>query len=71
MVHQGAKYYFDVDLIRVPSKYPHKKAFKGPRRGQLSGNPLGKNPGDVWVIPNVKSNHVEDHSPVSVSGRAY
>ena len=22
-------------------------------------NPLGKNPGDVWVIPNVKHNHVE------------
>ncbi|MBI2797361.1 MAG: site-specific DNA-methyltransferase [Gemmatimonadetes bacterium] len=52
-------YYFDVDPVRVPSKYPNKKAFKGPRKGQLSGNPLGKNPGDVWVIPNVKSNHVE------------
>jgi len=23
------------------------------------GNPLGKNPGDVWEIPNVKANHVE------------
>lgn len=53
------KYYFSVDPIRVPSKYPNKKAFKGPKRGQLSGNPLGKNPGDVWIIPNVKSNHVE------------
>ncbi len=52
-------YFFDVDAVRVPSKYPNKKAFKGPRRGELSGNPLGKNPGDVWVIPNVKSNHVE------------
>ena len=59
---KGEKYHFDVDPIRVPSKYPHKKAFKGPRRGQLSGNPLGKNPGDVWVIPNVKSNHVEKTS---------
>ena len=56
-------YHFDVDPIRVPSKYPGKRHFKGPRIGQLSGNPLGKNPGDVWVIPNVKSNHVEklDH----------
>jgi adenine-specific DNA-methyltransferase len=29
----------------------------------MSGNPLGKNPSDVWDIPNVKSNHVEklDH----------
>jgi len=56
-------YHFDVDPIRVPSKYPGKKHFKGPKKGQLSGNPLGKNPGDVWEIPNVKSNHVEktDH----------
>lgn len=52
-------YHFDVDPIRVPSKYPNKKHFKGPRAGQLSGNPLGKNPGDVWIIPNVKANHVE------------
>jgi adenine-specific DNA-methyltransferase len=52
-------YWFDVDPIRVPSKYPGKKYFKGPKVGQLSGNPLGKNPGDVWVIPNVKANHVE------------
>ncbi len=52
-------YLFDLDAIRVPSKYPGKKYFKGPKVGQLSGNPLGKNPGDVWVIPNVKNNHVE------------
>jgi adenine-specific DNA-methyltransferase len=55
-------YWFDVDQIRVPSKYPGKKYFKGPKIGQLSGNPLGKNPGDVWVIPNVKANHVEKTS---------
>src|SRR5690606_13103301 len=29
------------------------------KAGRYSCNPLGKNPGDVWVIPNVKSNHVE------------
>ena len=52
-------YLFDIDRIRVPQKYPNKRAFKGPRLGQLTGHPLGKNPGDVWVIPNVKSNHVE------------
>ena len=57
------KYHFDVDPVRVPSKYPGKKHFRGPKKGQLSGNPLGKNPEDVWAIPNVKSNHVEktDH----------
>lgn len=52
-------YTFNLDPIRVPSKYPNKKYFKGPKKGQLSGNPLGKNPADVWHIPNVKHNHVE------------
>jgi adenine-specific DNA-methyltransferase len=52
-------YTFNLDPVRIPSKYPEKKHFKGPNRGELSGNPLGKNPSDVWDIPNVKSNHVE------------
>lgn len=52
-------YKFNLDPIRVPSKYPGKKYYKGPKAGQLSGNPLGKNPGDMWVFPNVKNNHVE------------
>ena len=43
----------------VPAKYPGKKHFKGPNIGKLSGNPLGKNPSDVWVFPNVKNNHPE------------
>jgi len=57
--------------VRVPAKYPGKRHFKGPNRGKPSGNPLGKNPSDVWEvvaqdweellwdIPNVKSNHPE------------
>lgn len=52
-------YHFELDPIRVPQKYPGKKYFKGPKAGQYSCNPKGKNPGDVWVIPNVKNNHVE------------
>jgi len=52
-------YIFNLDRIRVPQKYPGKKYFKGSRVGQYSCNPLGKNPGDVWAIPNVKHNHVE------------
>ncbi len=52
-------YYFNLDPIRIPQKYPDKKHFKGPNKGKLSGNPLGKNPTDVWDIPNVKANHVE------------
>jgi adenine-specific DNA-methyltransferase len=64
-------YIFNLDAVRVPSKYPGKRHFKGPNRGKPSGNPLGKNPSDVWEIlvqdwealvwdiPNVKSNHPE------------
>ena len=52
-------YIFNLDPVRVPQKYPDKRYFKGPKRGELSGNPLGKNPSDVWSIPNVKANHVE------------
>jgi adenine-specific DNA-methyltransferase len=52
-------YIFNLDSVRVPQKYPNKKYFKGPKKGQLSGNPLGKNPSDIWNIPNVKANHVE------------
>ena len=52
-------YKFYLDPVRVPQKYPGKKYFKGPKAGRHSCNPLGKNPGDLWVIPNVKNNHVE------------
>jgi adenine-specific DNA-methyltransferase len=52
-------YVFNLDPVRVPQKYPNKKYFKGKKKGQLSGNPLGKNPSDVWDIPNVKANHPE------------
>ncbi len=52
-------YVFNLDAVRIPQRYPSKKYFKGPKKGQLSGNPLGKNPSDVWEIPNVKANHVE------------
>ena len=64
-------YIFNLDEVRVKSKYPGKLHFKGPKRGLPSGNPLGKNPSDIWEvmlkdwetalwnIPNVKSNHPE------------
>ncbi|MBE3040086.1 MAG: site-specific DNA-methyltransferase, partial [Chloroflexi bacterium] len=55
----GDRYTFNLDTVRIPQKYPGKRAYKGKRRGEYSCNPLGKNPGDVWVIPNVKSNHAE------------
>lgn len=53
-------YTFNLDPVRVPQKYPGKKNFKkNEKYGMLSGNPLGKNPADVWDIPNVKNNHPE------------
>jgi adenine-specific DNA-methyltransferase len=64
-------YVFNLNSVRVPSKYPGKRHYKGEKRGLLSGNPLGKNPSDVWEvvaqdweaelwdIPNVKANHPE------------
>lgn len=65
------EYTFNLDPIRVPSKYPGKRHFKGPKKGQPSCNPKGKNPSDMWEIvlqdwekllwdiPNVKANHPE------------
>lgn len=65
------EYVFNLDSVRVPSKYPGKRHFKGPNQGKPSGNPLGKNPSDlwsfiqsewdreIWEIPNVKANHPE------------
>ena len=68
-------YTFNLDDVRIPSKYPNKRHFKGEKKGELSGNPKGKNPSDfwellqsdfdsgIWEIPNVKANHIEklDH----------
>ena len=50
---------FNLNDVRIPQKYPGKRAYKGKNKGKLTGNPLGKNPSDVWDIPNVKANHVE------------
>ena len=56
---KGDKYPFNLDAVRTPQKYPGKRAYKGANRGEFSGHPLGKNPSDVWVFPNVKGNHIE------------
>lgn len=48
-------YVFNLDSVRVPSKYPGKRTAKG----HYTGNPGGKNPEDVWDIPNVVGNHKE------------
>lgn len=69
---KGENYTFNLDAVRVSSKYPGKTNFRpGPDYGKPSGNPLGKNPSDIWKlmaheweiglweIPNVKANHPE------------
>lgn len=57
---KGDDYTFNLDAVRIPSKYPGKKYYKGPSIGAYSSHPDGKNPEDVWDnIPNVKGNHVE------------
>lgn len=56
---KGNNYQFNLDAVRIPQKYPGKRASRGPNKGEFSGNPLGKNPSDVWEIPNVKANHIE------------
>jgi len=70
----GEEFHFDLDSVRIPQKYPGKRAYKGPKKGNWSGNPLGKNPTDVWDIPNVKAGHVEKTNhpcqfPVALAGR--
>lgn len=62
---------FNLDEVRQPSKYPAKRSYKGAKKGQISSNPLGCNPSDVWDIlacewetgimdiPQVKNNHIE------------
>ena len=52
-------YYFNFDKIRVPQKYPGKVGYTGKNKGKYTGNKKGKNPSDVWIFPNVKSNHRE------------
>lgn len=74
---KGDQTIFNLDGVRVPQKYPGKRSYRGPNKGQLSGNPLGKNPSDIWDIwdiPNVKAKHVEktDHPcqfPVAIPRR--
>ncbi|RJS63031.1 DNA-methyltransferase [Priestia filamentosa] len=68
---KSEEYTFNLDSVRIPSKYPGKRGYKGKNKGKPTGNPLGKNPEDVWEflqqewdkeiweIPNVKANHPE------------
>lgn len=68
---KGDNYTFNLDNVRIAQKYPGKKSYKKHNHGEFTGNPLGKNPSDIWDkiesdwdngiwdIPNVKANHIE------------
>jgi adenine-specific DNA-methyltransferase len=71
---KGDDYFFNLDALRVPQKYSGKRAYRGSNRGEYSENRLGKNPGDVWIFPNVKGKHIEKtihpcQFPVELPGR--
>jgi adenine-specific DNA-methyltransferase len=65
---KGKGYKFNLDDVRIPQLYPNYK-----KKGVITGNPKGKNPGNCWEIertenligdfwdniPNVKSGHCE------------
>jgi len=50
---------FNLDNIRVPQKWQNKTSYRGDNAGELTCNPDGKNPSDIWLFRNVKHNHEE------------
>jgi DNA modification methylase len=75
---KGPQVCFNPNACRFPQRQPGKRAFKGPNKGCLSGNPLGAFPTDVWAdITQVMNNHPDrahgDHPaqfPVGLAKRA-
>jgi adenine-specific DNA-methyltransferase len=59
----GNEYTFNLDTVRVPQTYPTKVCYRSSRRGVITCNPKGKNPGDVWSIHTLHFNSPEklDH----------
>lgn len=53
------EHFFNLDPVRVPQKWPSKKSYQGDNKGEVTSNPDGKNPGDVWDIGHIKWNHEE------------
>lgn len=55
---KGEQVSFNPNAARTGQKQPGKRAFKGPNKGELSGNPLGAFPSDIWTdISQVMNNH--------------
>lgn len=59
VLSKGEQQTFNSLAARTPQKEPGKRAFKGPRKGQLSGCYFGAAPTNVWAIPQVGHNHPE------------
>lgn len=75
LVFSKGKPIFNATPARVPQKQPGKRAFKVPNKGELSGNPLGAWPSNVWSdIGNLGHNHPERAStaafPLALARRA-
>ena len=64
---------FNPNAARFPQKQPDKRAYKGPNKGALSGNPYGAFPSDVWSdIPHVTNNQPDKafgHHPAQFPAR--
>ncbi|HMA77578.1 MAG TPA: hypothetical protein VKP88_00360 [Candidatus Paceibacterota bacterium] len=58
---RGDDYVFNLDPVRIPAKYPGKRSST---TGKLSGNPLGKNPSDVWDFEDGANDEVVCESTV-------
>lgn len=56
---KSQEYKFNLDNVRVPQKYQGKTSHREENYGELTCNPDGKNPGDIWAFRNVKHNHEE------------
>jgi DNA modification methylase len=56
---KGDQRVFNPTPARQPQKQPGKRAFKGPRKGQISSTYTGAWPSNVWSIGNVGNNHPE------------
>ena len=57
---KGSPKHFNPNSARTPQKQPGKRAYKGPNKGQLSGNTFGSHPTDVWDdLATVRHNHPE------------
>jgi DNA modification methylase len=65
---KGEVAHFSPTVARTPQKNITKRAFKGPRKGELTCNPLGAAPTNIWAdIPHVGHNRGRVDHPAQFS----